>query len=234
MTASDTIFALASAPGRAGVAVMRISGPDAAKAFAFCVPDSVPKPREAALREIRDPAKRTIDRALILWFAAPHSFTGENVVEFHLHGGRAIINAATRLLREHLHFRLAEPGEFTRRAFENGKLDLTEAEAVADLVNAETEAQHRQAMRQFDGELASIYEDWRARLTRILAYLEASIDFADEDLPKDMEGRNRPKRSAIWPVKLRAISTTNAAASVCAKDSRSPFSGRLMRENQVF
>jgi len=185
----DTIFALASAPGRAGVAVMRISGPDAARAFALCEPGQVPKPRKAVLRDLRDENRQPIDRALVLWFEAPHSFTGENTVEFHLHGGRAIINAVTRLLREHLRFRLAEPGEFTRRAFENGKLDLTEAEAVADLVDAETEAQRRQAMRQFDGELGRIYEDWRARLTRILAYLEASIDFSEEDLPKDIEDK---------------------------------------------
>jgi len=166
---------------------MRISGPNAARVFSICVPDVLPKPREVTLREIRDEKRQVVDRALALWFAAPHSFTGENVVELHVHGGRAIIHAVTRLLGEQLSMRLAEPGEFTRRAFENGKLDLTEAEAVADLVNAETEAQRRQAMRQFDGELARIYEDWRARLTRILAYLEASIDFSEEDLPRDME-----------------------------------------------
>jgi tRNA modification GTPase len=183
----DTIFALASAPGRAGIAIMRISGAAAGRAFDLCAPKEIPTPRLASLREIRNPKTgELIDKAMILWFPAPHSFTGENVIEFHLHGGRAILNVATECLRKLPGFRLAEPGEFTRRAFENGKLDLTEAEAIADLVDAQTEAQRRQALRQFEGELGKLYEDWRARLVKILAHIEATIDFADEDLPPDI------------------------------------------------
>ena len=130
-----------------------------------------------------------IDRAMMIGFDAPHSFTGEDVVELHVHGGRAILNLLIDVLRSQPDFRAAEPGEFTRRAFENGKLDLTEAEAIADLVNAETEAQRRQAIRQMDGALGKTYEEWRGRLMRALAYMEASIDFADEDLPADVAGR---------------------------------------------
>ncbi len=186
MTAAATIFALASAPGRGGVAVIRISGSSAGRTFDLCSPKGMPAQRLAALKDIRHPKTgEFIDRALALWFPAPHSFTGEDVAELHIHGGRAILNAVTECLQS-LGFRLAEPGEFTRRAFENGKLDLTEAEAIADLVNAETEAQRRQALRQFEGELGRLYEDWRARLTKALAYLEATIDFSDEDLPPNI------------------------------------------------
>jgi tRNA modification GTPase len=181
----DTIFALASAPGRAGVAVFRISGPHATRIFELCAPKGKPPPRAAALRKIHRPQMQVvIDQALALWFPAPHSYTGEDIVELHAHGGRAIQNALFESFRQ-LGFRPAEPGEFTRRAFENGKLALTEAEAIADLAAAETEAQRMQAMRQLEGALGRLYEDWRARLTHALAYLEAGIDFADEDLPKD-------------------------------------------------
>jgi tRNA modification GTPase len=183
-----TIFALATAPGRSGVAVFRVSGPAARQSLtALCKPNDIPKPREASLRKIHNPATgELIDHALVLFFEAPHSFTGEDVVEFHTHGGRAIAHALTDILQKLPGYRLAEPGEFTRRAFENGKMDLTEAEAIADLVDAETEAQRRQALRQMEGALGQLYEDWRARLIKALAYLEASIDFSDEDLPKDV------------------------------------------------
>jgi tRNA modification GTPase len=141
----------------------------------------------AALRTLKNPKTADpIDRVLVLYFPAPHSFTGEDVVEFHAHGSRAVTNVLTECLSALPHFRLAEPGEFTRRAFENGKMDLTEAEAVADLVHAETEAQRKQALRQMDGELSKLYEDWRLRLSRGLAYMEAAIDFSDEELPADM------------------------------------------------
>jgi tRNA modification GTPase len=188
MNSEATIFAPATAQGRAGVAVFRISGPGARQSVEkLCRPHQLPNAREAVLRKIHNPKTgELIDHALVLWFPAPHSFTGEDVAEFHLHGGRAVTNAVADVLRELPHFRLAEPGEFTRRAFENGKLDLTEAEAIADLVNAETEAQRRQALRQMEGALGALYENWRRRLSHVLAHLEASIDFADEDLPKDV------------------------------------------------
>ncbi len=133
-------------------------------------------------------AGEPLDDALVLWFPAPASFTGEDVAELHLHGSRAVLAAVVDALRG-LGLRLADPGEFTRRAFENGKLDLTQAEAIADLAAAETDAQRRQALRQLDGELGSVYRDWSTRLTRTLAHLEAAIDFPDEDLPPAIEDR---------------------------------------------
>jgi tRNA modification GTPase len=191
MSDARTIFALASAPGRAGVAVFRVSGPDAARAMTdLCAPNMLPVPRTASLRAIHNPKTNEImDRALIFHFPGPDSFTGEDVVELHTHGGRAVINAVTDCLAALPGFRLAEPGEFTRRAFENGRMDLTEAEAVADLVHAETEAQRRQALRQLEGALGKLYDGWRERLSRALAYMEAAIDFADEELPADMIGK---------------------------------------------
>ncbi len=184
--AGETIFALASAPGRAGIAVFRISGARARDVFAHLCRHAVPPPRQAVRVQLFDPRSgEAAEDGLALWFPAPRSFTGEDVVELHLHGGRASIAAALELLSRLPGLRLAEPGEFTRRAFEHGKLDLTAAEGLADLIDAETEAQRRQARRQLDGELGRLYEDWRARLMRGLAHLEAEIDFVDEDLPDD-------------------------------------------------
>lgn len=184
--AGETIFALASAPGRAGIAVFRISGARARDVFAQLCRHAMPPPRQAVRVQLFDPRSgEAAEDGLALWFPAPRSFTGEDVVELHLHGGRASIAAALDLLSGLPGLRLAEPGEFTRRAFEHGKLDLTAAEGLADLIDAETEAQRRQARRQLDGELGRLYEDWRARLMRGLAHLEAEIDFVDEDLPDD-------------------------------------------------
>jgi len=172
-----TIFALASAPGRAGVGLVRLSGPLAGRA-AESLAGPLPPPRQAVLRRLAHNGAE-IDHALLLWFAAPHSFTGEDVVEFHIHGGRAVREALFAALSE-LGARMAEPGEFSRRAVENGKLDLTRAEAVADLVDAETPAQLRQALRQHDGVLADLYEGWRGRLISALCRAEAAIDFSDD------------------------------------------------------
>ena len=187
----DTIYAPATAVGRAGITVIRISGLAAREVFAhMCHEAEIPAPRLATLRSLRHPiTKDVLDHALLLWFPAPNSFTGEDVVELHLHGGKAVLQAVTDVLSVIPHFRLAEPGEFTRRAFEHGRLDLTEAEAIADLVHAETEAQRKQALRQMEGALGQIYKAWRERLARSLAYMEASIDFADEDLPADIAER---------------------------------------------
>jgi tRNA modification GTPase len=182
----ETIFALASAPGRAGIAVVRLSGPMARAAVKALTGQDVPPPRQAVLRRFRDATGGEIDRGLLLWFAAPASFTGEDVAEFHLHGGRAIIEAMVDALAALPGCRMAEPGEFTRRAVLNGKLDLTQAEALADLVEAQTEAQRRQALRQYDGALGALVEGWRTELIQALAWAEAAIDFSDEDLPEDV------------------------------------------------
>lgn len=192
----DTIFALATAPGRAGVAVVRVSGTDAGRAIRTLTARPVPVPRTAMPARFRDAGGVPIDRGLVLFFQAPSSFTGEDVAEFHVHGGRAVLEALLSALAA-LGLRPAQAGEFTRRAVENGKLDLTRAEAIADLVDAETEAQRRQALRQYDGGLADLYEDWRARLIRAGAWAEAAIDFSEEDLPDGTLARTRAAISEI-------------------------------------
>jgi len=184
---NDSIFAVATAPGRAGIAVVRVSGPDAGTALQGVRGDGLPPPRKAVRSRLRDPATgEAIDDALCLWFPAPASMTGEDVAEFHVHGGHAISAALAVALGRIDGIRAAEPGEFTRRAFEHDKLDLTEAAAVADLVDAETAAPRRQALRQLDGELGRLYDGWRDELTRALAHVEAHFDFPDEDLPGEL------------------------------------------------
>ncbi len=184
--APQTIFAMATAPGRAGVAVLRLSGPDAGSIVARLA-GPLPLARKAVLRNFRDLSGQAIDRGLLLWFPAPDSFTGESVAEFHLHGGRAVVDRFLQALAQFPGARPAHAGEFTRRAFDNGKLDLTAVEGLADLVAAETEGQRRQALRQMEGRLGAVYEDWRSRLMLALACLEAQIDFSDEELPDGLE-----------------------------------------------
>jgi tRNA modification GTPase len=186
---TDTIFALATAPGRAAVAVMRLSGPEAGAAVRALTGRPLPRPRQAGLRRLSDPASgEAIDEALLLWFPGPASFTGEDVAELQLHGGPAVVEAVAQALVG-LGLRLAEPGEFTRRAFEHGRLELSQAEAVADLVEAETAAQRKQALEQLGGALARRYDGWRGELVEALAWLEAEIDFPDEELPELLAAR---------------------------------------------
>ena len=185
-TRAETIYAPATAPGRAAIAIIRLSGPQAGAALA-ALAAGLPPPRVARHVRFCDPdTDEELDDGLALWFPAPHSVTGEDVAELHLHGSRAVLAAVMAVLSRR-GLRLAEPGEFTRRAFLNNKLDLTQAEAVADLAAAETEAQRRQALRQLDGHLGDIYRGWGERLLRLLAHLEAAIDFPDEDLPPEIE-----------------------------------------------
>lgn len=193
-----TIFALASGSGRAGVAVIRLSGPAAAGALTALSGLPPAAPREAVLRRLADPATGAeLDHALALYFPAPNSFTGEDVVELHVHGGPAVIEGVCRALEAQPGLRLAEPGEFTRRTFENGKMDLTAAEAVADLVDAETDGQRRQALRQMSGALGAVYESWREKLVKALALYEAEIDFPDEGLPDALAKRAAPLIDAL-------------------------------------
>jgi tRNA modification GTPase len=186
---TDTIFALATAAGRAAVAVVRVSGPGTRDVVA-ALAGKVPAPRQAALRRLRHD-RVDLDEALVLWFEGPASYTGEDAAEFHVHGGRAVVDALLEALVG-LGSRLAEPGEFTRRAFENGKLDLAQAEGVADLIDAETEGQRRQALGQIGGALSQRYDRWRELLVHALAMLEAAVDFPDEDLPEEVAARSRP------------------------------------------
>ncbi len=201
---SATIYALGTpAPSRAApgaISVIRLSGPRARDALVFLTEPhafggdgsgqgrALPAARQMVVRTIVDPVNaERIDRGMVVWFEAPRSETGEMMAELHLHGGRAVVNGVVAAIQKLGFCRLAEPGEFTRRAFEHGKLDLTEAEGIADLVAAETDQQRKLALQQMGGALHRLYEDWRTRGLRALAHLEAAIDFPDEDLPPGLD-----------------------------------------------
>ena len=186
---TDTIYAAATAAGRAAVAVVRLSGP-ATSRVVKALAGGLPKPRLASVRTLRHEGV-AIDQALVLRYQAPASYTGEDAAELHVHGGPAVVSALLTALQA-LGLRLAEPGEFTRRAFENGKLDLAQAEGVADLIEAETDAQRRQALDQLGGALSNAHARWRDQLVDALAMFEAAVDFPDEEVPADVAGRARP------------------------------------------
>lgn len=182
----DTIYALATAQGKAGVAIVRISGPQSWELVERLTARPRPSPRQAVLRKIFDEAGEVLDSALVLVFASGTSFTGEQSAELHLHGSLAVCAAVLGRIDALGCARLAEPGEFTRRALMNGRMDLTSVEGLADLIDAETEVQRREAIRVFSGVLRDRIEGWRADLIRAVALLEATIDFADEDVPEDV------------------------------------------------
>lgn len=187
---TDTIFARASGAGQAAVAVLRVSGPGTAVAVTR-LGGTLPTARRASLRRLRDPnTAEVLDQALVLWFPGPGSYTGEDAAELHLHGGNAVVTAVSDALSR-LGCRPAEPGEFTRRAFLHGRMDLTQAEAIADLIAAETAGQRQQALRQAEGSLATLYGGWTQRATRILAHQEAAIEFEMDDLPSDVADQAR-------------------------------------------
>ena len=194
MSSGDTIYSLASGKGRCGVAVIRISGPNANHALSLLtqrVSSNLPKPRRMIKSTIFGlKTDRKLDQGLIVRFVKPESFTGEDVVELYLHGGPAVIKAVIGNLAEIQNLRPAEAGEFTRRAFENGRMNLIEVEGLADLINAETEMQRQQAFRQLEGELGELYERWRATIVNALAYMEAHIDFADAELSRNEVYKN--------------------------------------------
>ena len=181
----DTIFALASAPGKAGISIVRLSGPLAIN-VAEKLTKSKLKEKQPNLRVIYDSDNHFIDQALILIFRKPYSFTGENVVEFHLHGSSAVVSSVIKLLGNFKGLRSAEAGEFTRCALENGKIDLAQVEGLADLIDAETDAQHKQAARIFNGALGKKTKEWRAKLVKAGALLVATLDFADEEVPEEV------------------------------------------------
>ncbi|KIN74428.1 tRNA uridine-5-carboxymethylaminomethyl(34) synthesis GTPase MnmE [Sulfitobacter guttiformis] len=211
----DTIFAQATAMGRAGVSVVRISGPSA---YATCLRmvGTLPQPRTTALRMVKDRDGGFIDQALVIWFKGPESFTGEDVVEFHLHGSIAIMRRVLEELGLFDGVRLANPGEFTRRALENGRLDLVQVEGLADLIEAETEAQRKQALRVLSGALGTKVEGWRRSLVRAAALLEATIDFADEDVPVDVSDEVRSLLFSVDADLKMEIDGTKAAEQIRA------------------
>ena len=210
---TDTIIALASGAGRAGVAVIRISGAGSAGLLRGLTRDvsretsplPLPEPRRAAIRSLFDDQGGFLDEALVLWMPGPRSYTGEDVAELHVHGGAAVIEAVIQAALKTRLCRVAEPGEFTRRAFDAGRMDLTQAEAIGDLIDAETEGQRRQAGRLYQGEAARVFEGWRGLLVSAMAALEASIDFPDEsDIPGEID------LSALEPIEALAAELEQA------------------------
>ena len=210
---SDTIFAPATASGRAAIAVVRLSGPRSGEAVKAATGRPLADPRRATLRRIYDDGGDLIDEALVLWMPAPGSFTGEDCAELHVHGGPAVLSATLERLAG-LGLRLADPGEFTRRAFQNGRLDLSQAEAVADLVAAETPGQRRQALAQMEGALSRRYEAWREVLLDAMAWLEAEIDFPDEEGVPERVGAQAagPIRRVMEEMRLAAAETRGERA----------------------
>src|ERR1700676_1624170 len=207
----QTIFALSSGRPPSAISIVRVSGPQAGTALTSLA-GKVPLPRMAARVLLRDANHTPIDDAVVLWFPAPASATGEDVAEFHVHGGRAVLAALFAALSAFENLRAAEPGEFTRRAFENGKLDLTEAEALDDLIHADTDRQRRQALRQLKGLLGDRARDWRARIIEASALIEAGIDFSDEgDVPAEL----------IAPALARIKSLTEEIQEALAAQGRS-------------
>ena len=208
-----TIYALSSGSGRAGIAVVRLSGSLAGSALAKLA-GTLPEPRRATLRKLKAADGQIIDEAMVLWFPGPHSATGEDVAELHVHGAPAIIAFLFSELSQIEGLRLAEPGEFSKRAFDHGKLDLLEVEGLADLLAATGEAQRRLAMRQFLGEASAVYEKWRADIISALALHEAAIDFVEEDdvaaKARDMAGPVLHRLVKEFEAALR-LSSQNAA-----------------------
>ena len=192
-----TIYALSSGPGISGVAVIRISGPDTKKIISDLTDGVFPKPRMATLKKVNNiKTNELIDEGIIIWFPGPESYTGEDMAEIHVHGSRAVIEAILNSISQIQNCRLAEPGEFTKLAFQNGKINLLKAESIGDLIASETEIQRKQAIKIMSGKSFEKYNSWREGLLKILSNIEAKIDFPDEDLPKDiLEGiKNNSKK----------------------------------------
>jgi len=182
-----TIYALSSGPGISGVAVIRVSGKNAAFVVKSLTGSKLPKPRMATLQKFnKNGGKELIDEGVIIWFPGPNSYTGEDLAEFHVHGSRAVINAMQIAISNIKNCRLAEPGEFTKRAFQNGRINLLKAESIADLICSETEIQRKQALKIMSGKSSDKFNSWRDKLLKILSHVEAKIDFPDEDLPKNI------------------------------------------------
>ncbi len=182
-----TIYALSSGPGISGIAVIRVSGKHTAEVIKKLTNEKLPDPRVATLRKFnKNGSKEMIDEGVILWFPGPNSYTGEDLAEFHVHGSRAVINAMHTTISKIKNCRLAEPGEFTRRAFQNGRINLLKAESIADLISSETEIQRKQALKIMSGKSSDKFNAWREKLLKILSHIEAKIDFPEEDLPKNI------------------------------------------------
>ena len=182
-----TIYALSTGPGISGIAIIRVSGKNAAEVVKNITGTKLPKPRMATLSKFnKNGQKKLIDEGVVIWFPGPNSYTGEDLAEFHIHGSRAVIDAMHLAISKIKNCRLAEPGEFTKRAFQNGRINLLKAESVADLIASETEIQRKQALKIMSGKTANQFNSWRERLLQVLSHIEAKIDFPEEDLPNNI------------------------------------------------
>ncbi len=182
-----TIYALSSGSGISGIAVIRVSGKNTKEVIKKLTGSSLPRPRVATLKKFNKNGKKNlIDEGVVLWFPAPNSYTGEDLAEFHVHGSRAVVNAMHLAISKIKNCRLAEPGEFTKKAFQNGRINLLKAESIADLISSETEIQRKQAVKIMTGKSSDRFNSWRENLLKILSHVEAKIDFPDEDLPKNI------------------------------------------------
>jgi len=182
-----TIYALSSGPGISGIAVIRVSGKHTAEVIKKLTNEQLPTPRVATLKKFnKNGSKEMIDEGVILWFPAPNSYTGEDLAEFHVHGSRAVINAMHNAISKIKNCRLAQPGEFTKKAFQNGRINLLKAESIADLISSETEIQRKQALKIMSGMSSDKFNSWREKLLKILSHVEAKIDFPDDDLPNNI------------------------------------------------
>ena len=182
-----TIYALSTGPGISGIAIIRVSGEDTKKIIKLLTNENLPKARVATLKKINKiNTSELIDEGIILWFPGPESYTGEDMAEFHVHGSKAVIDALHSSISQIENCRLAEPGEFTKLAFQNGKINLLKAESIADLISAENEIQRQQAIKIMSGKSSEIFNDLREKLLKILSNVEAKINFPDEDLPVDV------------------------------------------------
>ena len=191
-----TIYALSTGPGVSGIAIIRISGPEASKVIETLTGKEIPRPRIATLRKINNiNTSELIDEGIILWFPGPESYTGEDMAEIHIHGGKAVILAVQNEISKIPNCKLAEPGEFTKLAFQNGKINLLKAESIADLISAETEIQRLQAVKLMKGKSSDKFNELRDKLLKILSFIEAKIDFPDEDLPE--ENLNKIKKDTL-------------------------------------
>ena len=194
-----TIYALSTGPGISGVAVIRVSGKETASVIKKLTGKNLPAPRTATLRKINNiNTSELIDEGIILWFPGPYSYTGEDMAEFHVHGSKAVVNALHSSIKGIKNCCLAEPGEFTKLAFQNGKINLLKAESIADLISAETELQRKQAIKIMSGVSADKFNSWREKLIKILSHVEAKIDFPDEELPKDILVKIKKRQMRFW------------------------------------
>ena len=197
-----TIYALSSGPGISGIAVIRVSGINTSKIVKMLTGSQLPTPRVATVKKFnKNGGKELIDEGVLIWFPAPNSYTGEDLAEFHVHGSRAVIEAMHSAISKTKKCRLAEPGEFTKRAFQNGRINLLKAESVADLISSETEIQRQQAIKVMSGKSSKKFNGWREKLLKILSNVEAKIDFPDENLPvnilKDIKSSSKKIKEEI-------------------------------------